>query len=837
MLSNQDVQINKMNEDTSVNKFSNAKYLFSFLGDSKVHIIILTVLLIACFGRTIKSYFLADDFGEINYVHQIFAGDWTLFWSNFTGNYMQVPSMSVYRPCLLLTLMTDYLLWKTNAFGYYLTNLLYYLGDVLLVYFIAKFLTKNWSYLRQSLASFFSACFFVLNPLHCESISWVVGRVDVACCFYYLASLLLFIKSYKNKSMWITALAVFSYCVALTIKEMAIGLPVIVALYGFFVGQLDDINSIDEQKISIMTRLKSAWQLSYPLWVATIIYFVVRYLALGTILGGYGGAIGASQSLAAFLRWTDPDTLRRFFFPLNFSLYSKNAIYGNLLTTSYFLALMVIAFKVMVNKFPTKWVVFLSLWAISAAIPIYRLWGIGYDLEGARFYFFLTVPMSLLLPILVCMPTNNTLAKAEYKLLAIGIMAFILNCFVFYKLAYATNLLWVHAGKTVKDVQTAAINIATTNNNMLVLGIPKEHAGTHMILNGYTFASLLNRPFSTSNYSSKFITFQPVLYSPNQLINTSRFKEVINSKDVSGPYIWVQSKKAFVLSKIPITNIKSETFSVMPDSKNDLSKLLIPSTVHHAVFDYGSDYIKATSVKEGDGLRLDHLSLSPYTFDYIEFQYMIEEPVNIMANCHGSCFKFGARWKGANSETAEVLEASENKTLATKVCQIPSRKTTEWQTVRIHLSGAWTWYAVGEIKELMLELPACKNISIRNLCLINNKKVSPVITLSDKHFWLEKNGIMPLKSLKEISIDVSSINGAHALVLELSKPNFFFANMDPEKYSEVIGQKKVYSNTKQLISASAFTFADSGYYELRARALDAHGLPLGEYSDSIVIEK
>jgi len=90
------------------------------------HIAILTAVVWLVFSRTLGSYFLADDFGEVSYASHIFAGDYHLLWSDFTGNFMRVPGMAVWRPWLMVSLFTDFCLWRAQATGYYLTNLLSY---------------------------------------------------------------------------------------------------------------------------------------------------------------------------------------------------------------------------------------------------------------------------------------------------------------------------------------------------------------------------------------------------------------------------------------------------------------------------------------------------------------------------------------------------------------------------------------------------------------------------------------------------------------------------------------------------------------------------------------
>ena len=150
-----------------------------FLVSPVVHIVVLVALVWSCFGRTLGGYFLADDFAEVHYVSTIFNGGLELVWANFTGPYMQNPALQVWRPWMLMTQVFDYLLWGPNAFGFYLSNLLYFTLDVVLLYLVVRLLTNTWSLLRSSGAALFAAALFAANPLHCESISWMVGRVDV----------------------------------------------------------------------------------------------------------------------------------------------------------------------------------------------------------------------------------------------------------------------------------------------------------------------------------------------------------------------------------------------------------------------------------------------------------------------------------------------------------------------------------------------------------------------------------------------------------------------------------------------------------------------------------
>ncbi|MBX9687637.1 MAG: hypothetical protein K2X27_13100, partial [Candidatus Obscuribacterales bacterium] len=363
----------------------------------------LIVLLSALsFGRSLGSYFLADDIGEVRYVHEIFNGRWDLFWSNFCGNYMQVPNMSVYRPMLLLSLVFDYLLWKGNALGYYLSNLIYFSGAAALLCILLRKLCAGFGKARAAAVGFSAAVLFTCNPLHCESISWVVGRVDTACCMFYLAALCLFVSRSQAKQkqyLALTAAGLFAFVLAICTKEMAIGFAPVVAAIAFFFPQTESAD--------FKARLATAWQSSRPAWIATAIYFLVRFLSLGTLLGGYNGSVGASQSANALTKWMDLDNWHRLFFPIPLDLYQGVAWQEQAMATTYTVLAFLLFLRLISGSMPWRHCAFLLFWALTQVAPIYRLWGLGFNLEGARFCFFLTLSLSSALPIIFFAPDKK----------------------------------------------------------------------------------------------------------------------------------------------------------------------------------------------------------------------------------------------------------------------------------------------------------------------------------------------------------------------------------------------------------------------------------------------
>lgn len=216
----------------------------SFVTSPALHVPLLVALVLVTFGRTITSYFLADDFGHIGYIYAMCNGHWNMFWANFTGSFMQIPGITVYRPSQLLCELLDWLLYKADARGWYCSNLLYFSACTVALYMVCRRLLESLGPNRGALAAFSTAALFALNPLRCESVSWMVGRVDIVACLFYLMSFWLFMQPRTKIN---TAASIVAFSIGITVKEMPVGLPVVLTGYAFLFapGQSQYTNRLD----------------------------------------------------------------------------------------------------------------------------------------------------------------------------------------------------------------------------------------------------------------------------------------------------------------------------------------------------------------------------------------------------------------------------------------------------------------------------------------------------------------------------------------------------------------------------------------------------------------
>ncbi len=747
-------------------------------------IAVVLILVALTFGRTLESFFIADDFGEVSYVHEIFSGKPNLFWSNFTGNYMQIPSMSVWRPWLLATLVFDYAVWKANAFGYYLTNLLYYAGNSILIYALLRKLTASWTPWRSHATAFFTSALFTVSPLHCESVTWVVGRVDIACCFYYLFSFLLLLNNGKFKKLS-TIIATVSFWLALWTKEMAIGLPVMVTA-AYWLLLTDEGKPIE--------KLKQALIKASPLWISTIIYFPLRYLFLGTLTGGYTGSIGASQFTGLVRRWLDPDTLHRIIYPLNYSLFQDNSIYAPVLSAIYFIAGAIAISRLLNRELSVKWAGFLFIWFATCAVPIYQLWGLGYDLEGSRFYYFLSLPLSFALPLLLLQPKAS--ADGDEKRWPIFVSLAILSVFTFTssKIAYATNMTWVHAGKEAKAVFQESKTLAENNTGKcIILGLPKRNSAAHMILNGQTYRLMLSPPFTNTDIADQFITFEPVMFGPAEFINTYRFKKTIAASTPA--FVWSSKDKQF--RKLTLDKPEAEAQPLQLSGSRQANKWQ-PYHAGPAIYSENGNTVSIIDPKPGDGLSFPNLEINPLNYDFLAFEFQTKESRPL---------EFKATW---NSQTDFAGQA------VITACN----SSNTYQTVYIPLSRHWRWFTNSAVTNLNLLLPSTSQISIRNARLIPASTVAPELRIDAKS---DTTGVYNLGAKDKLEFTIARPKPSKSpLTVQVGKPDFFFENFPPDGQTTVVNQTLVLPAAQKQFSLNRSHFEKTGFYQVRAIMQDTN---------------
>ncbi|MFY9557858.1 MAG: tetratricopeptide repeat protein [Blastocatellia bacterium] len=174
---------------------------------------------------------------------------------------------SYFRPVFNSLLTINYALFGTTAWGWHLVNLLIHAAVTFLVFIMLREVTeRNW------LAAL-AATLFAVHPVHAESVAWVSGVTDPLMALLVLPAFYFYLRFRKQGRKYFLVAALVFYFLALLSKETALALPLVVAYCDLSI----------KGNVSLAQRLVRLSMLLGLFAIPTIIYFFMRYNALGTL--------------------------------------------------------------------------------------------------------------------------------------------------------------------------------------------------------------------------------------------------------------------------------------------------------------------------------------------------------------------------------------------------------------------------------------------------------------------------------------------------------------------------------------------------------------------------
>ncbi|MEE9615217.1 MAG: tetratricopeptide repeat protein [Thermodesulfobacteriota bacterium] len=183
------------------------------------------------------------------------------------------------RPLLRLTFALNYRFGGLDVTGYHLVNLALHIAVSILVYLLALVLLRALPGTRRTSPAFplVAALVFALHPLQTGSVTYIAGRSAVMAAFFFLCSLLLFIKSCPSRekapadALNLAALAVF--VLGLGVKATVVSLPLVIVLYTLLVHE-----GGPKTYVKKYGRLLLPWLMLIPA------YLLLRYSTLSSVV-------------------------------------------------------------------------------------------------------------------------------------------------------------------------------------------------------------------------------------------------------------------------------------------------------------------------------------------------------------------------------------------------------------------------------------------------------------------------------------------------------------------------------------------------------------------------
>lgn len=461
------------------------------------------------FAPSLQVGFLLDDFLHIDYIYRALHGSPDDFLHNFYGNWANSPLMLSYRPLVSLSLFLDYLLWGTNSFGFHLTNTLLYWACSLMVGLIALELTGMRGNRLAAAAPFWAALLFSVYPLHVESVSWVIGRVDLLCTFFTLVSVFCYFRFRLLREKYLFQISLVSFIAAVLSKEPAVVLPAVITAAEFILAPFWQDEVVSEFRPRVKTR-RMTGLLSF--WFVLGIYFMLRLSFLGTLVGGYGGS-----ALASLKQVFERGTIERILFASNLDLVKRFNYWDLQLELDGVLKLCYIAIasigclRLLLGTASRRIVLFLLAWLLLSVLPAMQIWQISPNLVGSRLFFMASAPFTILLAFLA-LPAIDIVKKQYAKVLsAIGaILLFTVLSIWSYWLQF-DQYSWVLAHKSmVKLIDDVKRNLrqVTQDKSILFLNLPSDCSGAGLVSRADYLRFIFQKPFDDQVDTKRLVVLE-----------------------------------------------------------------------------------------------------------------------------------------------------------------------------------------------------------------------------------------------------------------------------------------------------------------------------------------
>ncbi len=456
----------------------------------------LTITSVA-YSPVLFNFFLGDDFVHLSWLSKCIKEP-SLLLFNFNHSWLDVVTTKFYRPLISVFMFTDYLAWRTNGFGFHLTNLLFHLANCLLVYGITSAIDAvlqkstasasasfgsnavesqvqtKWSKLKKANLNllrwpFLSSMLFGLYPLHPEAVSWITGRVDAVVTTFYLGALYAYIRWTSTRKPVYLIVSLLSNISALLSKEMAVTIPAAICAWELY---------RPRERPSKTSLVPVSF-----FWALLVVYFGVRRSALGTFVGGYDDSLFfAGNTKAMLTQWLH--AFQMTLIPINKNVISSR----NMLTLGWsagmlnaLAGLITVGFR----RGALKTILLLMALFMISVVPVYKILAIADNLESSRLIYLpsaflcmlVTLGLSQLFTTKKPLPDRATIAFAT-------LTTIFLSCA--FGLLWRNNQVWREAGLECNAIRNSLEKISRNtpaNAHFLIIGLPDQINGAYICRN------------------------------------------------------------------------------------------------------------------------------------------------------------------------------------------------------------------------------------------------------------------------------------------------------------------------------------------------------------------
>lgn len=194
-----------------------------------------------------------------------------------------------WHPLTWISHMIDCQVYGQNPAGHHLTNVFFHIVNTVLLFLVLAEMTGGLRHGGHVWQSAFAAAVFALHPLHVESVAWAAERKNVLSAFFWLLTMLVYMRYVDHPRMINYLLLIFSFALGLMAKPMLVTLPFVLLLLDYWpLRRFEVTRANDERKrfgkfnpANPPTRASMALHLvreKIPLIVLSVISSVITFI-------------------------------------------------------------------------------------------------------------------------------------------------------------------------------------------------------------------------------------------------------------------------------------------------------------------------------------------------------------------------------------------------------------------------------------------------------------------------------------------------------------------------------------------------------------------------------
>ncbi|MFA6208797.1 MAG: hypothetical protein WCT03_18765 [Candidatus Obscuribacterales bacterium] len=792
-----------------------------------VALLLLALMVFACFGNTLGVYFNCDDFLHLPYLYRMASGEPELLVSNFTGPWVGERSLYLFfRPLTEVSLIVDYFFNHSSALGYHLSNLIWHTANAFILFLFCQALLEKVALgtKRDQLGmAFCIACIFATFPTHSEAVAWILARADLVSTFFFMLSLYLFVAS-EIKRMQLLSIAAF-FC-ALLSKETAISLPVVIFALAI---TLSDASGKRQ-------KLKDALKSTAPYLVAFAIYLAWRFAAIGKLVGGYVGSIGQRLYENYYARWVSSGSLWQLLHPFNQAIFADNHILRQILRVLYALAgIFVVAGVAVDQKLSSrqKLIYFSLAFFVATMLPNFQVWGLSSSMSGSRIAYLPSAALALMLVLSIFIVLPKALpSKIGLALKTTSLIVLVALIFTFAAISNGNNIAWLNAANMIRNLKSnveSEVAALAPSQKLVLFNLPSRVDGAFTFTMRSMLAGLFIAPLS-ADISERIVPFD---FHPNWSI-------FVNRQDFQSV------RKQPELYKLAVYDAALDKL-VTPDFKQRES---------------GTQPLPPLSIVEGKGAKSSSFylkpegsakSIDPLQVEFLELTVKVsKKPISsILPGLLPSLFSSSDKaslfiiW---NNRPADQEDQTSPHWMA-----IPADG--QVHKILVELGPQKRWLLSKNVDMIRLDVATEQyDWQISEPKLLDAKAVTPLLNTeqSDDNYALaplsqdrkgniKKNNSSNTKSKITFNYDASNLRGQSVLV-EVSKPFASFEHYDNLMRDRSISKHALLRTRLNALKGSFTIDLDTNsndknaVYQVHVAALDEGEHVVGTFSDPVTIE-